>query len=762
MVDTRTKLKKYGDDQATKKVEMHISAERLHQQEQTFTTSELGERRVLDLNIEGNRCARAGDYAGAQKLLNMAYDDLDGSSLKMSRLTRLRMRALTLNNKGCCFKRQRLFDQALTALQAALKVEQAANVSTQVEAAETRANIAVVLMELGRHSEALEHTEKALAVFHDALTSQARQDKSSQGVVRAARRTRDTVGVPEMLVVCIVEHTYGICLEANERSHAARRAFRQAYKRAAQELGPAHPFTSVAKHSMEESAPPGEGCTADGKQGSQVPPSGSQTAREAFQKKPIFTGDLVAATRRKAERASTHRATVPPGRPSKPVPPKVPSRRQLREPFGASGVPHIEQNGRGWRLKEGVLPSIAPPTRTKRTSTHRHRQVRRLSTDDEAISDNEKQVTEQECPVDTLPEEEAQGHTDATPEPDTKDDASVVLAQAEKFLQGAEKRRKALKTMLLSDTMDLTHTQHIELSHMRRKRTWIQGAQQPRAEPQCGLPSIKSLKGNARHSEKRAPVVPLPGGNVTAIREASVCVFEFDEDVAPRWRVHTGAVRPILAVVGAQALRCVDTGTVFTEGNILQGQYVIVKESRRGQYIANTRRVRMPQPSAPRSITPTKRKRKVVLRLECLEQLMAARDPEERVGFDIYDADREALDGQKQTIAALRAVVGARAHDWKTEVGLRTSDFDRSLKKIMGRLGQLPEREHSSKKGALSPVHEDFSITEITREKDQDAKESNGDQDGVGQTVKGDESDTREKRNNDEGKQSTDEIAGPT
>ena len=98
----------------------------------------------------------------------------------------------------------------------------------------------------------------------------------------------------------------------------------------------------------------------------------------------------------------------------------------------------------------------------------------------------------------------------------------------------------------------------------------------------------------------------------------------------------------------------------------------------------------------------------------------------------------------------------------QTEVGLRTSDFDRSLKKIMGRLGQLPEREHSSKKGALSPVHEDFSITEITREKDQDAKESNGDQDGVGQTVKGDESDTREKRNNDEGKQSTDEIAGPT
>ena len=39
----------------------------------------------------------------------------------------------------------------------------------------------------------------------------------AQGVVRAARRTRDTVGVPEMLVVCIVEHTYGICLEANER-----------------------------------------------------------------------------------------------------------------------------------------------------------------------------------------------------------------------------------------------------------------------------------------------------------------------------------------------------------------------------------------------------------------------------------------------------------------------------------------------------------------------------------------------------------------
>ena len=50
-------------------------------------------------------------------------------------------------------------------------------------------------------------------------------------------------------------------------------------------------------------------------------------------------------------------------------------------------------------------------------------------------SSQQKQVTEQECPVDTLPEEEAQGHTDATPEPDTKDDASVVLAQAEKFLQ---------------------------------------------------------------------------------------------------------------------------------------------------------------------------------------------------------------------------------------------------------------------------------------------------------------------------------------
>ena len=137
MVDTRTKLKKYGDDQATKKVEMHISAERLHQQEQVMSTvtnsvhtmitliadvyhlgagreacarsqhrgrADRGEpllhyspsmyfrtearRDHLSISahfchywlasiserLQGNRCARAGDYAGAQKLLNMAYD----------------------------------------------------------------------------------------------------------------------------------------------------------------------------------------------------------------------------------------------------------------------------------------------------------------------------------------------------------------------------------------------------------------------------------------------------------------------------------------------------------------------------------------------------------------------------------------------------------------------------------------------------------------------------------------------------------------
>lgn len=83
--------------------------------------------------------------------------------------TRLRLRAITLNNLGCYYKRRGKLHAALHCLERALKIE--ASAPSVENPAGTHLNVCAVLSQLGRHAEALRHAGGAVRILEEQVAA---------------------------------------------------------------------------------------------------------------------------------------------------------------------------------------------------------------------------------------------------------------------------------------------------------------------------------------------------------------------------------------------------------------------------------------------------------------------------------------------------------------------------------------------------------------------------------------------------------------
>merc|ERR1711988_1843302 len=144
---------------------------------------------------------------------------------------RLRIRAVTLNNLGCYYKKKGRLRSALKCLGKALKIE--ARLKDVKNPADTHLNICACQSQLGRHTEALEHAQAALILLQDELFS------SSSGM--------EAEGPPKerVAVMAIAYHNVAVEQEYLKKYDLAIQSYRKALETAEKHLGPDQGITQV-------------------------------------------------------------------------------------------------------------------------------------------------------------------------------------------------------------------------------------------------------------------------------------------------------------------------------------------------------------------------------------------------------------------------------------------------------------------------------------------------------------------------------------
>lgn len=143
---------------------------------------------------------------------------------------RLRLRAVTLNNLGCYYKKKGRLRSALKCLGKALKIE--SRLKDVKNPADTHLNICACQSQLGRHTEALEHAQAALILLQDELFS------SSGAEVQAPPKER-------VAVMAIAYHNVAVEQEYLKKFDLAIQSYRKALEIAEKHLGPDQGITQV-------------------------------------------------------------------------------------------------------------------------------------------------------------------------------------------------------------------------------------------------------------------------------------------------------------------------------------------------------------------------------------------------------------------------------------------------------------------------------------------------------------------------------------
>lgn len=144
-------------------------------------------------------------------------------------------KAVTFNNFACFSRQQGRLHASLAYLQKALAIEQKlVHVDTP---ADTHLNLCAVLSQLGRHREALEHSQQALMLLQEELFADGASQRAAQKPDRIA-------------VLAICYHNIGVECEFLKHHQASLQAYTKGVEIASVYLGATHGITATLERSQ--------------------------------------------------------------------------------------------------------------------------------------------------------------------------------------------------------------------------------------------------------------------------------------------------------------------------------------------------------------------------------------------------------------------------------------------------------------------------------------------------------------------------------
>jgi len=187
-------------------------------------------KNVADLcNMLAMNALNTGEMEQCYTLLTRA-EQLTAGKGGAPQTDRLRLRAVTLNNLGCYYKKKGRLRSALKCLGKALKIE--SRLRDVKNPADTHLNICACQSQLGRHTEALEHAQAALILLQDELFSSSGEEVAAPPKERVA-------------VMAIAYHNVAVEQEYLKKYELAIQSYRKALEIAEKHLGPDQGITTV-------------------------------------------------------------------------------------------------------------------------------------------------------------------------------------------------------------------------------------------------------------------------------------------------------------------------------------------------------------------------------------------------------------------------------------------------------------------------------------------------------------------------------------
>jgi tetratricopeptide (TPR) repeat protein len=183
--------------------------------------STLFERLAVGYNTLGMKHLKDGNNEISAKFFEKAEALTDPANLHMIPEQRLVLRAVTYNNMGCFYKSLNKLHTALQYLKKAQSIEERSRGKCQNPAG-TQLNICALLSQMGKHTEALGHSQKALQLLQA-------QDPMSGGQGES--------------LICVAYFNMGAEYEHLRKYTEAVWAYGRAHESCLTELGEAHPLS---------------------------------------------------------------------------------------------------------------------------------------------------------------------------------------------------------------------------------------------------------------------------------------------------------------------------------------------------------------------------------------------------------------------------------------------------------------------------------------------------------------------------------------
>lgn len=183
--------------------------------------STLFERLAVGYNTLGMKHLKDGNNEISAKFFEKAEALTDPANLHMIPEQRLVLRAVTYNNMGCFYKSLNKLHTALQYLKKAQSIEERSRGRCQNPAG-TQLNMCALLSQMGKHTEALGHAQKALQLLQAQDPTSGNQGES---------------------LICVAYFNMGAEYEHLRKYTEAVWAYQRAHESCLTELGEAHPLS---------------------------------------------------------------------------------------------------------------------------------------------------------------------------------------------------------------------------------------------------------------------------------------------------------------------------------------------------------------------------------------------------------------------------------------------------------------------------------------------------------------------------------------
>jgi len=226
-------LQAAGDHEAAVRcLENVLRAEQVTVQSMQDTVlSTLFERLAVGYNTLGMKYLKDGNTEISCKFFEKAEALTDPANLHMNAESRLVLRAVTYNNMGCFYKSMSKLHTALQYLRKAQKIEERSMGKCQNPAG-THLNLCALLSQMGKHQEALQHSQKALSLLEANPPAEGGSNSES--------------------MVCVAYFNMGAEFEHMKKNSEALWAYENAYKSCLTELGEEHPLSQQIASCLQQ------------------------------------------------------------------------------------------------------------------------------------------------------------------------------------------------------------------------------------------------------------------------------------------------------------------------------------------------------------------------------------------------------------------------------------------------------------------------------------------------------------------------------